>query len=64
MFALLYTETGAFNVRVAGTREPQESAALLVLAGIVVFGGFLISMILPFGPTSSQRGSSPMRVRC
>lgn len=47
LFALLYTETGAYSVRVAGTRGQQESAALLIIAGIVVFGGCLLSLVLP-----------------
>jgi hypothetical protein len=46
-FALLYTETGAYSVRVGGTRHPDETAALLALAFLVVFVGFLVSMTLP-----------------
>lgn len=44
---MLYTETGAFNVRVAGTRTPQEMVSVLVAASLVVFVGFLGSLVLP-----------------
>lgn len=47
LFALLFTELGAFGVRMSGTRGAQESAVLLVVTGIVVFGGFLVSLVLP-----------------
>jgi hypothetical protein len=46
-FALLYTETGAYSVRMVGTNHPDETAALLAVAFLVVFGGFLGSMSLP-----------------
>ena len=46
-FALLFTETGAYNVRTAGTRDPNQTAALLVVASVLVFGGFLASLVLP-----------------
>jgi hypothetical protein len=46
-FALLYTETGTYNVRMVGTSHPDETAALLVVAFLVVFFGFLVSMTLP-----------------
>jgi hypothetical protein len=46
-FALLYTETGAYSVRMVGTSHPDETAALLALAFLVIFFGFLASMTLP-----------------
>jgi hypothetical protein len=55
-FALLYTETGAYSVRMVGTSHPDETAALLVLAFLVVFGGFLGSMTLPVRRHSFPKG--------
>lgn len=46
-FALLYTETGAYSVRMAGTRQSDVTVVLLIVAFLVVFGGFLASMALP-----------------
>lgn len=46
-FALLYTETGAYSVRTAGTRDPNQMAVLLAVASVLVFGGFLASLVLP-----------------
>ena len=58
-FALLYTETGAYSVRMAGTRHPDETASLLVLAFLVVFVGFLVSMTLPVGTHRFPKGVFP-----
>jgi hypothetical protein len=46
-FALLYTETGAYNVRTSGTQPADQTAFLLALACVLVFAGFLISLTLP-----------------
>jgi hypothetical protein len=46
-FALLYTETGAYSVRTAGTRDPNQMALLLGVASLLIFGGFLSSLVLP-----------------
>ncbi len=46
-FAVLYTETGAYSVRTAGTRDPNQMALMLGLASVIVFAGFLGSLVLP-----------------
>jgi hypothetical protein len=55
-FALLYTETGAYSVRMVGTSHPDETAALLALAFLVIFFGFLASMTLPVRKHSFPQG--------